>query len=87
MNSPATDEVDDFGLPKTMNINAEPGSKVVYAFPNNGMKSDQAHAAAMLTVGREYEVEDTEVRSYTSYVYLKGFAATKFNTVMFKDAS
>ncbi len=69
-----------------MDIYAEPGSKVVYMYPNNGYEHDQLLAySSGLRYGEVYTVTSIEVgdsRSYASFQEQSG----RFNTAMFAPA-
>lgn len=73
-----------------MNIYSLPGTKVIYT----GEVSDSQvrwgihdDPRGVLTPGKEYIVEKTEVRSYHTKVYLKDFPGWKFNSVWFKEVN
>lgn len=66
-----------------MHIYAHPGTKVVFAYPDNGYEGDRAHAAKHLKVGETYTVSRTSVGQSNSLVYLREIEGTCFNTVQF----
>ena len=68
-----------------MNIYAKNGDKVVFT-GEGGCDSDNNFARLHLEIGKEYEVERTEVGGWHTNVYLKGFGLSPFNSVMFEDA-
>lgn len=70
-----------------MNIYAEEGSKVIFAYPENGWDSDKAWALKHLTVGETYTVDYTDVHQSSSHVYLKEVPNIHFNTVQFEDVN
>lgn len=70
-----------------MNIYSEPGTKVVFAYPNNGYASEQEHAKQFLTVGAIYTVSDTEVGISYTHVWLREIPNHFFNSVQFAPAS
>ncbi len=67
----------------TMSLDTPQGSKVQYAYPTNGYRSDQFHAVTHLTVGETYTVQYIDIGSTQSSVILEEFPHTEFNTVMF----
>lgn len=70
-----------------MNIYAPAGSKVVFAYPNNGYPCDVEDAKrAGLEAGSTYTVLRTSVASSSSTVVLEEFPNNRFNTVLFADA-
>jgi len=64
-----------------MGIYSRPGTKVVF-MGINGYSSELLEALNKLEVGKVYTVEDTEVHSSSSTVWLKEVKG-KFNTVHF----
>ena len=70
-----------------MNIYAEEGEKVIFAYPQCGYDGDKTRAAKYLEVGKEYTVSWTEVGGFSSVVYLEEFPNVPFNTVMFESSS
>ncbi len=75
-------------LNKTMNIYSPPGTKIIFAYPNNGWVRDSEFAQkAGLVVNNEYTVEEIEIHQSSSYVYLKEVPRDKFNTSLFADVA
>lgn len=71
-----------------MDIYSKPGTKVIYAYPENGWDDDKKWLKKFnLVVGQEYTVDYIEVDNSHSYVYLKEFPNQSFNTVNFSAAS
>lgn len=68
-----------------MNINAPPGTKIVFDKPQNGYPIDQKLAKAKLTVGAVYTVERTNVGQSLTSVFLVEHPGTSFNSVQFSD--
>lgn len=72
---------------ETMNIHTPSGYKVIYAFPENGWDDTEKYNESIgLVVGETYTVEDTEVYSSYTTVYLKEFPDKSFNSVNFANA-
>lgn len=71
--------------PRTMNILATRGDKVVFAYPDNGTEWDSKHAWNHLDEGEVYTVDRTIVHRSRTDVYLKEFKDVSFNSVHFKD--
>lgn len=69
-----------------MDIHSPKGTKIVYAYPNNGWDYDVKRAAEHLTVGETYTVARIEVGNSTSYVTLEEKPDYVFNTVQFSHA-
>lgn len=68
-----------------MNIYAEYGDKVRFAFPYNGYKDEREEVAKMMNVGDVFTVDCTSVGGSHSSVYLQEFPDIPFNTVFFED--
>jgi hypothetical protein len=68
----------------SMNINAEEGDKVVFAFPDAGMDNG-AYAAKHLELGKTYTVKYVDIGGWQSDVYLKEIPDKSFNSVHFAD--
>lgn len=68
-----------------MNMYAKRGDKVIFT-GNHGYESERESAKKILTVGEVYEVESTNVYSFSSTVELVGHKGF-FNTVMFDNVS
>ncbi len=69
----------------TMDIYAEPGTKVRFAFPNNGYDFHKETAKQHLIEGEIYTVKITDVGSFHTDVYLQEVPGVKFNSVMFEN--
>lgn len=70
-------------LPPTMDIRSEPGTKVVFAYPNNGYPADGESAAEHLTEGAEYTVKICAIHDWKTRVELEEVPGVQFNSVMF----
>lgn len=70
----------------TMNVNAEPGSKVVFLYPWNGYNHDTERAMKYLKVGETYTVRDIYGGQSTTGVSLQETPDITFNSVMFENA-
>lgn len=69
-----------------MDITTTPGTKVVFAYPENGWPFDRNKVKEKgLSVGREYTVGHIEVFSSASDVYLEEFPGVPFNSVHFAN--
>lgn len=68
-----------------MNIYAQRGDKVRFAFPDDGYPNSIERDKELLTVGEVYTVDYVEVGSGISYVYLFEVPDEGFNTVKFED--
>lgn len=77
----------DFIIPKddTMNIYSEPGTKIIYSFPENGRDLDQKKAGMYLEVNGVYTVLKTVVRQSSTEVYLEEVYGVAFNSVNFSN--
>ena len=69
----------------TMSLDAGAGSKVRYAFPDNGYKSDQEYAAEHLDRDSVYTVTWMNVGQSSSTVEIEELPGRRFNAVMFQD--
>lgn len=67
-----------------MNIYAERGTKVVFAYPDSGYEPDQKRAKKHLVEGVTYTVEKTVVHSWHTDVYLQEVPGIAFNSVLFE---
>ena len=69
-----------------MNIYAKNGDKVIVTKESveNGYDSDSKLVKSNLVINKIYEVERTEVSSFNTKVYIKGFPFA-FNSVNFED--
>jgi len=68
-----------------MDIYAEPGTKVRFAYPDNGYDFHKKVAAKHLTEGEIYTVKITDVGSFHTDVYLNEVPGVAFNSVMFES--
>ena len=68
-----------------MNIYAQRGDKVVFAYPKNGWEGVVQTAKTYLKGGQIYTVDYTEVGQSRTYVYLIEFPEAPFNSVQFED--
>lgn len=55
----------------TMDISTPIGSKVIFAFPNNGTEYEQELAAEYLKLNTEYTLEKIDIGSWKTDIYLK----------------
>lgn len=69
-----------------MNNDAPKGTKVKFAFPKNGYKSDQEFANQHLEEDMIYTVDFTSVGGWHTDVYLEEFPGKPFNSVLFEEA-
>lgn len=69
----------------TMDIYAQPGSKIIFANPDNGYRYHQEQCAKHLREGGIYTVSRTDVGSCSTDVYIKEAPGIPFNSVMFDD--
>lgn len=71
---------------KTMNIYSKPGTKVVFAYPDNGYPSEKETVKKLgLKLGEVYTVKMTIVSQSSTSVYLEEFPCISFNSVHFED--
>jgi hypothetical protein len=68
---------------KIMDVHAEPGTKVVFAFPQNGYPAEKAITAQFLSVGSVYTIARTDVHDSSTTVYLVEFPGMPFNNCSF----
>lgn len=68
-----------------MNIYAEHGDKVIFAFPNNGYQSDADQCAKYLKLDETYTVDHTMAHRSSTDVFLIEVPGQRFNSVMFAD--
>lgn len=69
---------------KCMPIDAKQGTKVVYAYPENGQQWDMDRLERLgLKVGDEFTVEGTEISGFSTALRLREFPGKRFNTVNF----
>lgn len=72
---------------ETMNIHTAEGSKVVFAFPENGYEGEQESIKKYMEVGDVFTVEFVDIgQSYTN-VYLKEITERGFNSVFFANVN
>lgn len=69
----------------TMDINTSIGSKVIFAFPDNGMGYERKAAIKCLKLNHEYTIERIDVGGWHTTIYLKEFPDIPFNSVHFKN--
>ncbi len=73
---------------RTMPNRVARGTKVVFAFPNNGYSGDKESLKRLgLSPGAEFTVDSTEVHSWSTSLRLREFPGEVFNTVNFALAS
>jgi hypothetical protein len=69
---------------KCMPIDSEPGTKVTYAYPNNGTCGDKDKLGRLgFKEGDEFTVEETVIDGFSTTLYLREFPGERFNTVNF----
>ena len=68
-----------------MNIYATPGSRIIFAYPENGRESDQELAKKHLKPGELYTIERTDVGDWHTDVCLTEIPGVWFNLVHFED--
>ena len=70
-----------------MEINAKPGTKVVFNEKNPSKEQinwgSHTDPRGLLEVGKEYTIDRTEVHSWHTKIYLKEFPNKSFNSVWF----
>lgn len=69
----------------TMDIRSPEGSKVVFMNKNGHKHEPEGAIDAGLVEGETYTVDHTDVYGWITYVYLKEFPDTPFNSVMFAN--
>jgi len=72
------------GTRPVMDIYSEAGSRVVFAFPNNGYANDQKRMKEQFSLGCVLTIEDIEIEDSTSYVTFEGYDGS-YNTVFFAN--
>lgn len=72
-------------LKDVMNINATPGTKVIYAFSDNGWDYDMVQARRLLELGGTYTIHHTCIHESSTDVHLTEVPGVRFNSVMFAD--
>lgn len=70
-----------------LDIDAQPGTKVIYAYTDTGYPYDQKIAGKYLTVGGIYTIAYMDVHSSSTEVFLKEFPNVSFNSVIFTQVS
>lgn len=73
---------DDLQAPR-MSLATNPGSTVIFGFPNSGHDHDIERAARYLVVGEKYTVERLHIGDACSSVYLREIPEMGFNTIQF----
>ena len=68
----------------TMDIRSKSGTKVVFAYPDNGRDYEQKQAKDLLKVGEQYTVKQVYVGQSSSHVEFLEVEGL-FNTVLFKE--
>lgn len=68
-----------------MDLSTRKGSKIIFAYPQNGRDIDTERAAENLVLNGEYTVETISIGSSTSFVELKEVNGMLFNTVQFTN--
>lgn len=68
---------------RDMCIYSKRGTKVVFAYPANGLPCQQRHAKKHLKAGATYTVDHTDVDSFYTDVYLEEVPGVAFNSVFF----
>lgn len=68
-----------------MNICSLSGTWVIYT-GKGGYDHDKIHADKFLEVGKQYQVDYTDIGDWSTKVYLKGFPEVYFNSVMFIES-
>lgn len=63
----------------------QPGEKVKFAFPRNGLSTHQSHVKRFLKVGGIYTVKTLEVDGFSSRVKFEECPDEWFNTVFFTN--
>lgn len=67
------------------NIYASKGAKVVFSHPDTGYLHHQETAKEHLTLGKTYTVEETQIDSFHTDVFLQEIPEVAFNSVLFED--
>ncbi len=68
-----------------MVIYAKEGTIVQYRYPECGYEDHKITARKHLKLNKCYTVDDVDIGSSYSYVYLKEIPGVGFNSVMFED--
>ena len=74
-------------IPVTMDIYSEPGTKVIFKYPDNGRDYDKSQVLEYLTIYATYTVENIQVGQSSSHVQLKEHPNMRFNTVHFANTN
>lgn len=69
----------------TMDIYTAIGSKVIFAFPDNGMTYERKIATKYLKLNHEHTIERIDVGGWHTTIYLKEFPDIPFNSVHFRN--
>lgn len=69
----------------TMDINSEPGTRVIFKYPNNGSEYDGNLSSEELLFNGIYTVKEVFVGGSRSYVELVEKPGMEFNTVHFAN--
>jgi len=67
----------------SMNIHAEPGTKVIFARSAEGLPNNEQEAAKKLVLHLEYTVAATQIHAWRTDVTLKEVPGVVFNSVLF----
>lgn len=67
-----------------MNINAKPGTKVIF-HGEGGWPQQSKDARRLLEVGKTYTVSSIDIGGYFSYVWLEECDVKSFNTTLFGE--
>lgn len=71
---------------KVLNCYAEPGTKAICAYPNNGYSGDREHIKKLgIDSKMIFTVDKINVYGYSSTVYFTELPGIAFNTVNFKE--
>ena len=70
---------------KTMNCCAPQGTRVRFAYPENGSERDRNKAARFLSVGRVYTVDRTHRFETVTDVWFMEHLGYAFNTLLFEE--
>jgi hypothetical protein len=70
-----------------MPIRVPRGTRVVFAFPDNGYPYERKRAAYYLRVGQTYTVARTVVHDWRTDVHLVEVPDVAFNSVLFTEAN
>ncbi len=73
------------GESETMNIDAKPGTRIIFAYPKNCNETDQEVAQKYLTSGVSYTVEKIDAHDWRTDVFLREFPGVAFNSSFFRE--